>query len=153
MSELRSHGVAIDLPRGWDGEIYSPDAGGEPAPRTAPRVVVHAATFPLPPGRGDFGTDAVVAMQPGDVLVILFEYGRESAGTALFAHRGLPLPLVPADFDSSRMPRRMGRRLGAQKFFSAEGRAFCLHVVIAAWRPHPELVALANEVARTITIE
>ncbi len=92
-------------------------------------------------------------MRPGDLLVILFEYDRESAGAALFEHHGLPLPLAPDDFAGNTMPRRVPRRLGAQKFFSHRGRAFCLHVIIASRRADPDLVAVANAVAGTISID
>ncbi len=152
MAELAAFGVAADLPPGWDGEVYSPDGAEIAAAGTSGRAVLHAATFPLPPGRGDFGSGAVETMRPGDVYVILFEYGRESAGRPLFSATGIPA-LEVADFSDRTMPRRLPGLVGAQRFFTAEGRAFCLHAIIAARELEPDLVAIANAILASVRID
>ena len=62
-----------------------------------PKPVVHLANFPLPEHRGDFGSGAVDRMGSGHVLLVLFEYGPESVGQALFQRQGLPTRLRPDD--------------------------------------------------------
>lgn len=155
MADLAAFGISADLPPGWDGAIY---AAAETGPGTEvggaaaePRAVLHAATFPLPAGRGDFGSGAVELMRPGDVLVIVFEYGRESAGRPLFRSQGMPV-LAVADFSDRTMPRRLPGLLGAQRFFTSAGRAFCIHALIGASEADAELVAVVNAVAATIEV-
>lgn len=152
MSDLTAFGLTAALPPGWDGEIYpAADVADVAASGSARRAVLHAATFPLPPGRGDFGSGAVELMRPGDVLVILFEYGPESATAPLFAAEGMPV-LDPADFSDRTMPRRLSGLLGAQRFFTTAGRAFCLHALIGAGDADPGLVAIVNAVAAEIRV-
>lgn len=155
MADLAAFGLAADLPPGWDGAIYaaadSAAAGDVAGAAAEPRAVLHAATFPLPAGRGDFGSGAVELMRPGDVLVIVFEYRRDSAGQPLFAAQGMPM-LAPADFSDRTMPRRLPGLLGAQRFFTAAGRAFCVHALIGAKEPAAELIDLVNAVAGRIRI-
>ncbi len=151
---MQLSGVAVDLPPGWEAEIYPGEVIADPVPRAAgpAPIVLHAASFPLPKDRGDFGSGAVEAMQPGDVLVILFEYAG-GAGAALFRREGMPLPLLPEHFSPRTLTRSMPGRVGAQRFFTEAGRAFCLHVVLAAPGGDPDLVAIANEIASSITID
>lgn len=144
--------MRVDVPPGWDGEIY-PAATPEGALVAAgePRAVVHLATFPLPPERGDFGSEAAAVMRPGDVLVILFEYERASAAQPLFAREGMPA-LTPGNFSDRTMPRRRKGIVGAQRFFATSGRAFCLHVLLGAGQADATTVGVANEVASSIAI-
>lgn len=140
MAELRGRGFRIDLPVGWEGEIY-PRPG---RPGTTDLATLHAANFVLPRPRGDFGSGAVEAMGPGDVLVVLFEYGPESLGMPLFSHRGLPLPLDPDAFDPQALQRPLPGQGGLQGFFTAGDRAFCLYVVLGSFRLRGRLVGVAN---------
>lgn len=144
--------MRVDVPPGWDGEIY-PAATPEGALAAAgePRAVVHLATFPLPPQRGDFGSEAAAAMRPGDVMVMLFEYERSSAAQPLFDHQGMPT-LAPGDFSDRTMPRRRLGIVGAQRFFATAGRAFCLHVLLGAGGADAALVRVANDIAASIAI-
>ena len=158
MGRLTQHGLGVDLPRGWDGRIT--DRGrGDGAFRIAGEgtdsggALLHAGTFPLPEGRGDFGGGAVETMRRGDVFVALFEYDRGSAGTALFAAEGVPRQLQPGDFDGRSLQRLIPGHLGLQRFFSENGRAFCLYVVIADDDDLPSLVREANRMLATLTIE
>ena len=158
MARLTQHGLGVDLPRGWDGRIKNrskadgtfriaaegEDDGG---------ALLHAGTFALPEGRGDFGGGAVETMRRGDVFVALFEYDRDSAGTALFAAQGVPQQLRPSDFDGRSLQRLIPGHVGLQRFFSEKGRAFCLYVVIADDGDLPSLVREANKMLATLTID
>ena len=133
--KLQAHGIETRLPPGWEGRISvrpSPDgtrtAVGHPGEVIHP--VVHLANFPLPENRGDFGSGAVDVMGPDDALVVLFEYGPECAGTALFRRRGLPRRLTPSMFSSSALQRTHPGQAGCQIFFTASGRAFCCYAVL-----------------------
>jgi hypothetical protein len=92
--------------------------------------VVHLGNCALPEERGDFGSGAVDVMGDDDVIVVLFEYGPESAGTALFRHRGIPTSLTPNMFSRSALQRAMPDQAGCQVFFTVENRAFCCYTVL-----------------------
>lgn len=91
---------------------------------------MHVASFPMPEERGDFGVGVTELMRSGDVFVTLFEYGPESLGTPLFATDGVPHLTVDL-FSSRRLQRTLRGQIGAQLFFTANGRPFCLYVVVA----------------------
>ena len=140
MTRLQALGIDLSLPSGWDARIFR-----RPAERSQfTGAVAHAATFPLPADRGDFGSGAVEVMGLGDVLVVLFEYGPESVGTPLFASVGHPGPLNPDDFSPNALQRRLPSQAGVQRFFSVDGRAFCLYVVIGRHADRSQLAARAN---------
>ena len=127
MVRLAAHGVAVDVPRGWEGRILRRTALN---PTEQSRAVMHVASFPLPEERGDFGVGVTHLMRSGDVFVSLFEYGPESVGQPLFAAQGVP-QLTTDDFSPRRLQRTLPGQLGCQLFFTANGRPFCLYVVIA----------------------
>lgn len=145
--KLQSHGIETDLPPGWEGRIslrspVEPEAttverslADGPSARSLPVTeatypVVHLGNFPLPDGRGDFGSGAVDVMTDHDVLLVLAEYGPECAGTALFSHPGLPTRLAPNMFSSSALQRTLPGQAGCQIWFTVENRAFCLYAVL-----------------------
>ncbi len=133
--KLQAHGVAATLEPGWDGAITRRD-GALP--------VMHAASFPLPLVDGDFATAATSVMPADGVVVTLVEYEPALAGTGLFAPEGLPGPLTAADFSSATLLRRMPNQVGTQRFFSSNGRAFCLYVVLGSAAHAPRLAAAAT---------
>ena len=150
---MKSAGIDVVLPQGWDGEIYRrEDALAAQSAGAASHPVVHLGTFPLPKGRGDFGSGAVEIMSSDDLLVVLFEYGRESSGTALFSKRGIPR-VAAADFGPNNMQRPLPGQSGAQYFFNQSGRAFCLYVVLGAHSRRNELVPEVNQVLAGLTID
>ncbi len=146
MAELTGYGVSVELPNGWDARLYS--RGGPDAPRAA----LHAATFPLPNERGDFGSGAVEMMGGDDVLVVLLEYDRAQTSQPLFASAGAPTALDPAAFSPGALQRSRAGQAGAQAFFNANGRAFCLYAVIGRSADRDRLVAVANRVVAGIRI-
>ncbi len=158
---LQAGGVGISLPRGWEGEIYnrapvvdgrSLQTPGAANPDEVARNVIHVANFALPAERGDFGSGAVEIMNSGAILIVLFEHGPESVGTPLFARTGIPV-LTPEEFDPQQMQRTLNGQSGRQIFFTANGRAFCLYVVLGSHRQRTTLVPIANEVLQAIEIE
>lgn len=127
MTVVRAHGIEADLPAGFDGRIFRRAATG--GART--RAVAHLASFALPASVADFGGGAVERMGPGDVLVILFEYGPESLGTRLFARPGMPRRLRPGDFRRTLLRRGIPGQAGTQWFFTEAARPFTLYAVVA----------------------
>jgi len=163
MTDLKAHGVEVTLPAGWEGrlfkrpssnEVAASGVDGPPAPageRT--HAVLHASTIALPIGIGDFASGAVDKLGHDDVLVVLFEYGAESAGTPLFQASGIPRVLQADDFSPNVMQRAIRGQAGVQQFFNDQGRAFCLYVVIGSFARRQQLVTRVNQVLATLTIE
>ncbi len=145
---LQRQGLATDLPRGWDGRIYQ--RASDKAGTT--QQILHAGNFALPTQRGDYGSGAVEVMRGGDVFVALLEFDREAAGTALFAREGLPTPVSASSFSPNRLQRSLPGQGGCQFFFTTEGRAFCLYVVLGSYANRDRLVAQVNRLLATITV-
>ena len=151
---VRAAGIDVGVPAGWDAEIYQREAdfSAQSGPSGVSRPVVHLGTFPLPPARGDFGSGAVEIMGSDDLLVVLFEYGPESAGTTLFSKKGIP-SVAASDFGPNNMQRPIAGQSGAQYFFNQAGRAFCLYVALGAHARRHELVPEVNQVLAGLIIE
>ena len=149
MQILSRQGLEIELPDGWDGRIYRREADTEAVTRRA----LHAANFALPIGLGDYAVGAVETMTAGDVLVVLLEFDPDSAGQGLFANEGMPTGLQAGDFSPSAMPRATAGRTAAQWFFSLNGRAFCLYVVLGSHAARADVMPLVNQVVETLKIE
>lgn len=145
-ARLAGLGLAVTLPPRWEARIYRrpvPTAQfTAPAARASgggalgwagevPRPVLHAANFPLPSGRGDYGTGALEHMGPAGAFVALLQFGPAERGTALYAPQGLPTP-QPYDFDPAALQRRLPGQLGYQRFFTVSGHPMCLFVVIGS---------------------
>jgi hypothetical protein len=145
---LARHGLALDLPSGWDGRIYR-RALGAGAPTNA---VLHAANFALPADRGDYGSGAVEHMGRGHVLVVLIEHDLAAAGAGLFRRQGLPLPLRPADFSPQALQRTLPGQSGVQRFFTWRGRPFCLYVVLGSHAGRARLLPVVNALLGTATV-
>lgn len=156
MTQLSGMGIGLDLPQGWDGRIAPRDPGTArlPAGAAPPTggALAHVANFPLPPTRGDFGSGAVEIMSGSDVLMVLLEYGRESASTALFATPGPPRQLAPDAFSSRALQRTIQGQAGLQMFFTASGRPFCLYVVLGSYNDRSRLVPMVNTVLLNLVI-
>lgn len=155
--KLQAHGIETDLPGGWEGRIAlrtppglqtrsSADAapGPDGTAGERPNPVVHLANFALPELRGDFGSGAVDVMTEENVLVVLFEYGPESVGTALFSRRGMPTNLTPGMFSASALQRTLPGQAGCQVFFTVENRAFCCYTVLGRQAAASRVLPQAN---------
>jgi hypothetical protein len=148
---LARHGLGVDLPSGWDGRIYRPAAD---EPGATSNAILHAANFPLPERREDYGGGAVELMRAGDVLVMLLEFDPEAAATPLFAQRqGLPRRLAASAFGPNHLQRILPGQAGAQFFFSEAGRAWSLYVVIGSWADRAALAEQASRLLATIRLD
>jgi len=167
MSALTGSGIAVDVPGGWEGRIYtrSPEPSGlrasnaigppEPAEQAPQQettgAVVHVASFPLPPETGDYGGGAVELMSTKDLLVVLFEHGRQSANTPLFAATSIPR-VQATDVSPVQLQRVLEGQGGVQRFFTVAGRAFCLYVVFGSFARRVRTVPVVNGILDTISI-
>jgi hypothetical protein len=148
MTTLTAHGLAVGLPTGWEGRIQR-RAVSVATEQT--HAVVHLANFALPEERDDFGGGVTTLMRSADVFVVLFEYGPDAVGTPLFAAQGIPL--VTADmFGSKRLQRPLPGQLGCQRFFTAQGRPFCLYVVAGSRAYLPRILAQVNAVLTNLDV-
>lgn len=149
--KLTANRMRVELPEGWEGEV---DEGLQLLADGAVRpTVAHLANFPLPPGRGDFAAGAVDVMQPGDALIVLFEYGPESAGTALFASEGLPRFVEAKDFDRETLHASRIGLSGVQRFFTHNGRAFCLYIVVGSHIDRADVLSRLNSVLADLEVD
>jgi hypothetical protein len=146
---LQRQGLATDLPRGWDGRIYQ--RAGDQAGGTTQQIL-HAGNFALPVERGDYGSGAVEVMRGGDVFVALLEFDREAAGTPLFAREGFPSQVSASSFSPNRLQRALPGQGGCQFFFTSQGRAYCLYVVLGSYANRERLVAQVNRLLASITV-
>lgn len=148
MARLASKGIEAYLPRGWEGRIFQrpSSAGAQSYP------VAQFATFALPPDVADFGGGVPATMAPTDVFAVLFEYGPESLGTALFARQNMPRALGPDDFHPYTLKRGVGGQSGTQWFFTEQRRPFTLYVVLGSHAMRASLVPKVNLLLGQITL-
>lgn len=149
MTALSAEGITVDLPPGWEGAIGPESTLNDGSVRN---VVAHFASFPLPSRRGDFGGGAVDLMGPNDAFISLFDYGRQSAGTALFATEGPPTALDAGHFDRSVLQKPLPSQSGVQRFFTAAGRAMCLYIVVGSHIDRAEVLPEINKFLSSLTI-
>ena len=149
MTVVHAHGLGARLPAGFEARIFRrPQVGDE-----QPRPVAHFATFALPAEVGDFGGGAVTLMGPDDVFAVLFEYGPESLGTALFSRQGMPRSLRPDDFRPMTLRRGLGGQSGTQWFFVEQGRPFTLYAVLGSHARRFASVPRLNGLLTNLTVE
>jgi hypothetical protein len=161
---LAGSGVEVTVPAGWDARVYTrplaapalmPNPPLDPFHRDVQArggtASLHAASFALPADDGDFGTGATAEMSPSGTFVALLEYqagGGLEPGKGLYAGRP-PASLAPDDFDPRALLRALPGQLGAQRFFTASGRPFCLYAVIGSEAFSRRLVEL-NELVSSL---
>lgn len=148
MTALTAEGISVELPPGWEGII---GRSSELEDGSVRNVVAHFASFPLPARRGDFGGGAVDFMSASDAFVVLFEYGRDAAGTALFGSDGIP-EIASGHFDRTVLQRPMPLQSGVQRFFTAAGRAFCLYVVVGSHVDRADVLTAVHQLIASIRI-
>lgn len=147
---LERDGIRLRVPPGWEGRMGRPLESGE-GERTFP--VIHAATVPLSGPRADYGGGVVERLGDRDVFVSLIEFGPSEAGTALFKEVDELPPLEPSMFRRNQLQRRLRGQAGVQRFFTLNGRAFCLYVVLGSIGRVSELVEKANQLVRGLAVE
>ena len=127
---LAAHGLAIELPAGWSGRIFS-RAGGIAA--------LHAGSFPVALNDGEFGDRSTGLMPSQGAFIALAEYlpgAGLAPGHGLFSARKIPRRLDPLALSEAGLAHPRRGQSGLQHFFTAAGRPFCLYVVIAGHRKH-----------------
>jgi hypothetical protein len=149
VATMQAHGIAAELPSGFEGRIFKRRGTGP----ELPCAVAHFATFALPDEVGDFGSGAVTLMGDDDIFAALFEYGTVSAGTALFARRGMPRALSTTDFLPYVLRRGLAGQSGTQWFFTEAGRPFTLYIVLGSHARRAALVPRANGLLARIAVQ
>lgn len=149
MPVLRAHGITAAVPDGCDGRVFRRvEAHGA---RTYP--VAQVASFPLPPDTADFGGGAVHLMGADDFLVVLFEYGPESVGRALFGRQGLPRSLPAGLFSTIQLRRGLPGHSGVQLFFTEQSRPFTLYAVVGSHARRTVVVPRVNRVLAGLSVD
>jgi hypothetical protein len=148
MARLASRGIEVYLPKGWEGRIFQRAAvnGGQSYP------IAHFANFAIPANAADFGGGVTPDMKPEDIFVVLFEYGPESLGKALFARRGMPRDLTTDHFNTYTLRRGVGGQSGTQWFFTEQQRPWTLYVVLGSHARRAALVPKVNLLLKQITV-
>ncbi len=124
MSELRAHGLALAVHRGWEARIWLPT---EPAPAEN-HPIARLANFPLPSTKDTYAEDVVEDLRAGHVIASLVEFSPRLANRGLYAQEGVPR-FGPNDLDPRALQRHVPGRAGLQRFFSLRNRAFSLYVI------------------------
>ncbi|HXH55766.1 hypothetical protein [Iamia sp.] len=158
--KIEAHGIRAELPSGWEGRITRRRAGAATGNRRGTTTmavedtgpVLHMANFALPEDRGDFGSGAVDVMGSGHLLVVVVEYGTDSVGTALFPEVPQVPRLTARMFSSQALQRIQRGQAGAQRFFTLNGRAFCLYSVVGDQRDATPLARSVNDVTAQIQV-
>ncbi len=143
---IASYGLAVTPPSGWEARIYQRDAN---TPGTTTLPVVHAATVPLPPVRGDYGSGVVELLGAQDVFVAVLDFGPEAAGTALFAPAGIP-GLTPDMYQPNALQRVLAGQAGVQRFFTNNGHGYCLYSVVGSFANRSPLCYQANQIVGSL---
>ena len=140
MTVVSAYGLSFDVPAGWDARVYR----RPPTPPETTHPILHAGNFPLPAGRGDYGSGAVERMGPGHVFLALLEFHPGAGDSRLFSMSRRPVVLDPGAFRPAALQRSLPGQAGTQTFFSEAGRAFCLYVVLGGWAQRARVVPLAS---------
>jgi hypothetical protein len=145
---LEAHGLRVELPRGWSGRVFKRPAGG---------ATLHAGDFQLPLDDGEFGDGSTAAMPLGASFLALTEYRPGSGlepGRGLFASRRVPTTLDPTAFSPRGLAHPRPGQAGAQHFFTAGGRPFCLYVVVSGSRAERRRqLAVLHHVLRSLRVQ
>lgn len=150
--DLDGERISVDVPAGWDVLVARPMQSSDDG-QSASNPVLHAANFPLPARRGDFGSGAVELMGPDDVFVSLFEYSPDSVGQPLFAAEGVPRRLDPDLFNPNALQRAIPGQAGYQRFFTEQDRAFCVYVVLGSYANRGAVVPSVEQFLAGIDIQ
>jgi hypothetical protein len=83
---------------------------------------------------------------------VLVEYGPDSVGTVLYPTVSSVPRLTGRMFSSQGLQRVQRGQAGAQRFFTLNGRAFCLYAVVGDQREANPMATSANDVTRQIAV-
>jgi hypothetical protein len=142
---LAAYGLEVSVPAGWVARIYArplaraaaipafPSPFARRAEAHGGTATLHAASFALPAQDAEFGTTATESMPRAGAFLALVEYEAGAGlepGVGLFSPPGPPGTLGAGDFAPETMLRPRPGQVGAQRFFTASGRPFCLYAVL-----------------------
>jgi hypothetical protein len=138
----------VAVPAGWEARIAR-------LPDSAPYL--HVASFALSADSGQFGGGATAAMGPDAAFAALVEYvvdRHARPGTGLFASRRWQPRLRVGEFAHDRLQVMRPGHLGAQRFFTAAERPFCLYAVVSPARRRPaQLIGELSAVLATVAFD
>lgn len=145
---MAAHGLSVDVPVGWEARIVRP-------PESAPYL--HVASFALTADSGQFGAGATATMGPDRAFAALVEYlvdRHVQPDSGLFASGRWRPRLRVGEFSRDRLQVTRSGHLGAQRFFTAAGRPFCLYAVVSPARRRPaQLIGELSAVLATVRFE
>jgi hypothetical protein len=143
-----AHGLAVDVPEGWEARVVRP-------PQGAPYL--HVASFALGPDSGQFGARVTSRLGPDGAFAALVEYlvdGHVRPDSGLFGSGRWRPRLRLSEFSHDRLQVMRPGHLGAQRFFTAAGRPFCLYAVVSPARRRPaQLVGELSAVLATVRFD
>ena len=145
---MSAMGLTVTPPPGWEATIYR----RSPGPYEVTFPIVHAATVPIPPERGDYGGGLVELLGPADVFVSLLEFGPDAALSQLFRSMGAIPGLTPDMYRTRQLQRTIRGQAGVQRFFTVSGRAFALYSVIGSVANAIALTSRANQLIATLRV-
>jgi hypothetical protein len=148
MVTVRGHGLAVHIAAGWEARMWLPDL----PPPAINRPVVRVANFALPASRDTYADDVADRLEPGGVVASLVEFEAGLASHGLYASEGVPT-FGERDLDPRAVQVQGDGRVGLQRFFSVEGRAFSLYVI---GRRGPRLARALRDLGvmlRTLAVE
>ena len=148
---LARHGIEAQIPASWEGRIYR-RTSSDPQEGEVTFPILHSANFPLPAEDGDYGSSAVTSMPAHGVFAALLEFGPEYVGEPTFP-RVARIPRVRAsDLGRRTMQVLVPGHLGAQRYFTLAGRAFCLSVVAGSAHAADAHLSELNHWLRKVSI-
>lgn len=136
---VRGHGLSLEVPAGWHGDVSKAD------PQTA--SLIRAATFPLSALPAGVGQEAQRTMDDRDILISVVDYGRLPESSRL------EVAQLPIGVDRSHVASFEGfREPVVTRSFVVDGHALQLWVVFGSPDPSEELFRAANKVLATLTV-
>ena len=167
---LQGNGLLINLPTGWSGRVFVPDAGD---PEGDNRPTIHMASFALPADDASFGSGVISAMTSSSTFMALVEYSPDiytpddiATPDELLADpsnlldpslsgfdNGLPT-LSSASFDREYVhgDSDLVNPTAYEVPFSLAGRPFQLYVVVGDQATLPAAVGTANQILQTLVV-
>jgi hypothetical protein len=132
MTRLSSHGIAITVPKGWEGRIFVPDL--DPPAINLP--ILHLTDTVLTTERSSYAPELAARAGGTGILVALLEFDHTLADVGLYEPQGLRLPLTRERFHPKALQFPSRVQEGHQRF--------CLYVVLGTDRGVDRRLAEAN---------
>ncbi len=147
--QLSAAGLTLELLQGWTGKIGRLlTIDGSPGP-----TKLAAASFALPEGDDDFGTEAIKRMSPADARIVMLEYDpppHPSGWAGQFPALEGPLGIRAGDFTSFEgIP---SEHAFARRTFSVTGRYFDVWVDFATPEARDRLLGDVNASLGTLLV-